>query len=277
MPSSDGSCRIDESPFLNLISQAKWLAYGVLLLGLATDSLASGLAVDAAANVAPRPTPTPEAAGPTEDFLGPELVDSFRITTWEFWYVGSGSMNGVMEIEEDALVLTRVAMGEAPTSLDDRIYIMWLIRLRAKLGFKNAAYRGWDPPLDVWGPPTTIKQEALCWRGCQFSPARIADWTPFPASLPESSPIRAMLHPTDQQLPAFAITYEAAQWVLAQSFEQLPLELRGYDGFLSPSIAGEGRRYRSGGHKSEWFFNPYGNIWQDVYPEDNRWWEMGGD
>jgi hypothetical protein len=218
------------------------------------------------------PTPTP---GPAEQFIGAERVDAFRITTEEFWHIGRGSMNSFMQGEDDAMVLTRIAMGEAPSSLDDRIYVMWLIRLRAELGFKNAAFRGWDPPTHIWGPPTTIKQEALCWRGCQFSPALVADWTPFPASLPEGSSVRAMLHPTGQQLSDFAMTYDAAEWVLSLSFEQFPVALRGYDSFRSPSIIGEERRNYADGLPNEWFFNPFGNIWQDVYPQDNRYWGMG--
>ena len=105
----------------------------------------------------PTPSPTPTAYSPFADFISHELVEQFRITTDEIWHEGNGSINGYMKTESNAMVLTRVSMGESPGCLDDRIMIMWNIRLRAELGFKKArSHGGWRAEPDRWGPPTTI-------------------------------------------------------------------------------------------------------------------------
>ncbi len=209
---------------------------------------------------------------PIVKFIGEELVEQFRITTWEIWHVGDGSINGVMWTESDALVLTRVSMGEAPGSFDDRVYVMWSIRLRAHLGYKNAgAYGGWRAQPDRWGPPTSIKEEALCNAGCQYEPVRSTFGIYFPLAIKEYSHIRAMVSPTDAQLPDFYLTYLAAEQIMADDIYGMPKALRGYESFRSPQVTWIGQFNRSGGLRSERFFAD-GNIWRDEYSEDNEFW-----
>ncbi len=203
------------------------------------------------------------------------MVDLFRISTCEIWQVGDGTVQGVVEKETDALVLARVAMGENPHSLNERTYIMWLIRLRAELGYKNAGHRGYVQPEDRWwNESTSIKEEALCIGGCQFQPVQLWKGIYFPANL-EPGQLSAMIYPMGEQLIDFLHTYEMAKWVLAQPMTSYPLELRGYDEFRSSLITGEGRYYREGGLESTSMFKeglPY-TIFRDVSPWDNVFWE----
>jgi hypothetical protein len=215
--------------------------------------------------VFPDPPPTS-----VEAVVGPDLVNTFRI---QDGFACGGSAHDCMEEEEDAIVLARVAIGESPSSPGDQIYVMWLIKFRAYLGFKNAGhYSGWRDIPARWGPRTTIKQEALCYRGCQFSPARVATRIYYPCLLSETDSMRKMLCPTDADLPEFLFAYNAAKAILDAPIADFPQELRGYDNFRSPSITGPGQRNRlPDGLKSQQFF-ARANIWRDEFPDDNDFW-----
>lgn len=215
------------------------------------------------------PTPTSTPVPPIYNQIGGPLVEQFRITTAEIWAAG-GTVQDVMLGETDAMVLTRTAMGEAPQSFDDRFYIMWLIRLRAELGYKNASRRGWDPPDDRWGDPTSIKREALCLDGCQFAPVEATFGIYFPANM-RGGNIKAMIYPGAETLPAFLLTWQAAQAIAAAPMTDFPERLRGYDGFRSPTVDWIGTHYYSGGLPSVRFFRN-GNIWRDGSPIDNAYW-----
>jgi len=199
------------------------------------------------------------------------MVDLFRITTHEIWHVGNGSINGVMMTEDDAMVLARVAMGESPGCLDDQIYIMWNIRLRAELGFKGAgANGGWRAEPDRWGPPTSIKKEALCDGGCQYEPVRATHNIYFPEVV--RSHIRRMISPVDKELGDFYLSYMAALAVVDAPISDFPEQMKGYDSFRSPSVTWYGQRNRPGGLLSAQFFRG-GEIWRDEYPQDNAYWD----
>jgi len=215
--------------------------------------------------------PDPPAPTTVTAVIGPELVEAFRIE--DGWACG-GSAHECMKGEEDALVLARIAIGESPSSPGDQIYIMWLIKFRAYLGFKNAGkYGGWYNDPARWGPMTTIKDEALCLRGCQFSPARVALSIYFPCLLSETNAMRKMLCPIDADLPDFLFAYDAAKAILAAPIAEFPEEMRGYDNFRSPSITGPGQRNRMpDGLKSQQFF-PRANIFRDEFPDDNAFWD----
>jgi len=203
--------------------------------------------------------------------VGIENVDLFRITTCEIWEVGGGSLPAVIAQESDALAMTRVVMGENPHSLNERVYIMWLIRIRAELGYKNAVRRGWNPPADRWWDiPTSIKKEALCMPACQFASASMWFNIYFTAST-NNQQLTAMVYPRGQQLIDFLHTYEMAQWILDQPMSNYPDELRGYDEFRASSIAGEGAYYREGGLPSRIMFREGSswNVFRDVSPWDN--------
>jgi hypothetical protein len=201
--------------------------------------------------------------------IGPELVDQFRIES--VWACG-GSMNRCLLGESEAMVLARVAMGEAPHSLSDRVYVMWNIKLRAALGFKEAL-PGYLANPERWGPETSIYVEALCNGGCQYAPVRAADGIFFPCKeLAESHALRPMLCPTDEQLDAFWWTYTIAEGIVVTDLSRYPEWLKGYDSFRSPQVAWYGTINRPGGLRSIQFFGR-GNIWRDEYEQDNAFWE----
>jgi len=202
--------------------------------------------------------------------VGEDMVDLFRIE--DAWKCG-GSAHECMKTESDAMILARVAIGESPSSPGDQIYVIWLIKFRAYLGFKNAGhYGGWRDIPARWGPETSIAREGLCNGGCQFSPARAAVDIYFPCRLDETNPMRKMLCPIDADLPDFLFAYTAAQAILAAPISEFPMELRGYDNFRSPSIVGERQRNRMpDGLLSRQFF-PRANIWRDEFPDDNEYW-----
>lgn len=212
-----------------------------------------------------------EEPSPIECFIGLDLVRKIRITTQDIW--DAGSVADVMWNEEDALVMTRIAMGESPGSFNDRVYIMWNIRLRAELGFKGAGYySGNRSTPDRWGPQTTIKQEALCYGGCQFSPAKAVHNIYFPLDV--NSHLRKMLYPLDEDLIDFLITYRMALQILEADFDsEFPEELKGYDGFRSPDISWIGRIHRKGGLPSAQFFARQ-EVWRDEYDKDNVYWNL---
>jgi len=206
---------------------------------------------------------------PFADYIGLDLVEQFRITTHEIWHEGNGSIREYMLTESDAMVLTRIAMGEAPSCIDDRIMVMWNIRLRAELGFKNAgAYGGWRAEPDRWGPPTSIKREGV---SGQYAPVTATNNVYFPLIV--NSHIRAMISPTDKQLGAFYLTYIVALKIVDAPMSDYPEQLKGFDSFRAPSIAWHGQRNRPGGLKSIQLFSR-GEIWRDEYPQDNVFWEL---
>lgn len=232
------------------------------------------LAMSAIGAVKPANRPAEiEQQTPLARVIGQELLDDLRITTDEIWHVGNGSIEGVIAQEEPAMILTRVAIGEAPYSINDRIYIMWLIRLRAELGYKNARHRGWNPSQVRWGTPTTIQHEVLCIGGCQFSPIRATHGIYFPANIKEGSPIRMMVHPGDDQIAAFLLTLDVAREIIGAPITEFPEQLKGYDAFRSPSVDWVGTLYYQGGLRSERFF-AQGNIWRDEDEVDNAFWDL---
>lgn len=228
----------------------------------------TGAVVDAA-QPPPTPTPTPTAPAPMVEWIGPELISEFRMET--VWDCG-GTVNRCMHTESEALVLARVAIGEAPNSFGDRVYIMWSIKMNAALGFKEAL-PGWRRPVDSWGPPTGIYVEALCNGGCQYSPVRIADQIFYPCELSQHHALRSMLCPTDEQLGGFWGTYLYAEKIVAADLSDFPEPLKGYEHFRSPTIDGVGRFHREDGRRSRIFF-PGGNVWRDEYPNDDAFWGL---
>jgi hypothetical protein len=212
-----------------------------------------------------------EEPSPIEYFIGLDLVRKIRITTQDIW--DAGSMADVLWGEDDAMVMARIAMGESPSSFNDRVYIMWNIRLRAELGFKGAGYYSGNRSIpDRWGPETTIKQEALCYGGCQFSPARAVHNIYFPLNV--NSHLRKMLYPLDEDLIDFLITYRMALQILEADFDsEFPEELKGYDGFRSPTVSWIGRIDWEGGLPSVQFFARQ-EVWRDECDKDNVYWNL---
>jgi len=219
----------------------------------------------------PTPTPTPTAIPPVVSYLNEELIDVFRIDNA---FDCGGSTHDCMWNESDAMVLTRIAIGETPNSINDRIFVMWNIKMRSALGFKEAGYfvGSYRELPDRWGPETSVKTEALCNGGCQYSPARISQNIYFACQLDKAHPLRSMLCPTDDYLPEFLLTYQIALQILDMHITEMPEELRGYDGFRSPTISWNGRIDWIGGLASRQFFSG-GEVWRDEYDKDNIFWD----
>lgn len=170
--------------------------------------------------------------------------------------------------EEDAALLTRVAMAESSFSHDDRVYAMWIIRLRMEIAYVR--------PLAVQGDKTSLKEEIFFANPIQF--------TTIPAMFPISDPRQAALgpngdayacggyingaiypcdtsgldgvdpdpdNPNAAALAHWCETYDEAKQILAVTsstfLTSFPVELRKYDSFAAP------------GNGGVQFYPPYGN------------------
>jgi len=198
----------------------------------------------------------------------PLLIEQFRITSEEVGEIGHWSMGGYLIRESDALILTRVALGEAPYCLQDQIYIMWNIKLRAELGYKNYNKGPNAHKIDRWGAPTSIQMEALCVGGCQYDIVRVIENVIYPERA--DNILRLMLHPDNEQLEQFYNAYEEAVRILSLPLSEMPEELIGYDGFLSNEASDTNFIDWYGGNKRIQLTS-CGNVWNDKYKEDNRW------
>ncbi|MCK4960333.1 MAG: hypothetical protein KAT00_13055 [Planctomycetes bacterium] len=207
------------------------------------------------------------------DFIGADDVNLFRI---ENSFKCGGSIHDCVANEDPALIMARVALGESPSSLNDRVFVMWNIKMRAELGFKNAGeYSGpYNSFPDRWGPETTIAREALCFGGCQFEVMRASQHVYFGCDIHPTSYQRMMFCPLDESLVDFQVTYLLAQEILERPLTDMPVELWGYDGFRSQSISWFGRIDYPGGLQSRQFFNYGSNVWRDEYPKDNVFWDQ---
>lgn len=173
------------------------------------------------------PSPPPDSIGAPPGGPPPTPDPCGRITPEAI--AQAGGMENYLWRESDTCTLTRVSMGESHENGPDRVLIMWLIKMRAELGFGNAPHRGWNPPHDRWGEPTSIKQEALDPK--QFDSVAKAYATIDPEAWPETGNIRAMLSPTDNQLPNFQSTLQIAAEIAVQPLSSIPDHLKGYDEF----------------------------------------------
>lgn len=204
--------------------------------------------------------------------IPPQLVDQFRITAEEIGTIGHWSVSGYLIRESEAMVLARVALGEAPNCPLDQIYIMWNIKLRAELGYKNYSTGPSAHKIDRWGAPNSIHEEALCIRGCQYEVVKIIDQV-FDPRRTGFEAIALMLHPTDDQLGQFYRAYANALDILASPLKAMPAELIGYDGFLAGRASGQGWSDWINGNDRVQFYE-CGNVWNDKYKEDNRWFAL---
>jgi hypothetical protein len=183
------------------------------------------------------PTGTPPSPTP---LTPPE--DCPRITSEAI--AQAGGLPNYLQGESNVCTLTRVAMGESHENEEDRELIMWLIKIRADLGYGNGNSRGFNPPHDRWGASTSIKQEAL--NPGQFQNVEVAYPTTDPEAWPETGNIRAMLSPTDAQLQGFLNTYQTALSIVDLPISSAPEKLRGFDGF----VADDAGVYWTGGKTS---------------------------
>ena len=203
-----------------------------------------------------------------------EQIDQFRITAEELGTIGHWSVNGYMIRESDALVMTRIALGEAPYCPQDQEYVMWNIRVRAELGYKNYGSGTPAHKIDRWGAPTSIQMEGLCVRSCQYQIMVLAERVINPKNA-DLTILRLMLYPEDgSQLRQFYRAYRMARRILLRPLTDMPEELQGYDSFVAPSRGGTGwNDWKPNGLKRVQFFT-CGNVWVDRLKEDNRWFFM---
>ncbi len=216
------------------------------------------------------PMPTSTATAIPEN-----LRNLARITPDEIAH--AGGLREYLLSESDALTLTRVAMGESNVYMQDRNYIMWLIKMRAELGYQNSSSRGINPPNNRWGASTSIKTETLSETAInsqQFEPVTVVitqyenNRAGFdPSGYPAGSNLRAMLSPTDEQLPAFIETYQTASTLVSTSFSSMPEELKGFDSFRSSSSP-QGEASWIGGRTSSQLVAG-GNVYRDDSWIDN--------
>jgi YD repeat-containing protein len=211
----------------------------------------------------PVPTPTPTSI--PDD----ELEDLSRITPEEISQ--AGGLSNYLWGESDALTLTRVATGESHESVPDQELVMWIIKMRAELGYSNSSSRGFNPPPDRWGASTSIKVEALNPGQFECVETAYVDYKNYaedfnPETYDGKGNLRAMLSPVD--INDFRSTYEMALALVNSPISSMPEELKGFDGFLS-SNAGTGVTFWEGGlessqlrganvyNDSSWFDNIY--------------------
>ena len=89
--------------------------------------------------------------------------DILRITKDDIDKAG-GTMEKYLRTEDKALLLARVAMGEATESAEERIRVMWLLKIRIELGYMNADQRTFPTNaflMSHWGPKSDIYKELL--------------------------------------------------------------------------------------------------------------------
>jgi hypothetical protein len=187
-------------------------------------------------------------------------------------------MKAYLESEKDAVLLTRLAMAESRRSSEDRVYVMWIVRLRTEIAYSVNVPKP--------GQKTSVQQEI-------FSPGQFAV---IPEILNVADPravalgnnislacggqINGAIYPCDvsghpenppnpddpnaQALEDWKQTYNNAQIILAVSSEQFPSvfpeKLRGYDGF---------RGYNTGSGVR--FVEDVGNFYYDETNRDEEW------
>jgi hypothetical protein len=199
----------------------------------------------------------------------PLTEDEIRVTPRDI--KTKGGLLQYLRSEPEAMMLTRVAIAEAFGSPADRENVMWIIKIRADLGYSNGRHRRVGDPLIRWGAKTSIATEAI--NPTQFEPIGKAnhDYERLgpnfnPIGYPAGWNLRAMLHPTDSQLTDFRATYQAALRVAAMNIRSMPEPNKGYDYFTGNSPIGV-LSYALGRPSRQ--FAKDGNVYRDTFPGDN--------
>lgn len=187
-------------------------------------------------------------------------------------------MEAYLRSEEDAALLTRLAMAESRQSPQDRVYVMWIVRLRMEIAY--------SVNVPTSGQKTSIQQEIFDPGQFTTIPEILRVTNPRAAALGNNSSlacggqINGAIYPCDpsgldgvqpdpdnpsaRALSEWVQTYNTAQMIVAVTSEQFlsafPEPLRGYDGFLSADS--------SGGVQ---FYPPDGNKYFNTTPRDEEW------
>jgi hypothetical protein len=228
--------------------------------------------------IPPTPTPIPPTPTPIPPTPTPTWAEKARITREEILQAG-GTIEAYLRSEEDAALLTRLAMAESRRSDKDRIYVMWILRLRMEIAFSDHVAQ--------IGQRTTLQQEVFFSDPIQFTtiPEILKVTDPRAVALGDNislacgGQINGAIYPCDvsghpenppnpddpnaQALKEWLQTYNDAQAILAVPSAQIPSEfpekLRGYDGFLAKG---------SGGMQ---FYPPDGNEYFSWTDRDVEW------
>jgi len=163
-------------------------------------------------------------------------------------------MENYLRSEDDAVLVTRLAMGESRQSASDREYVIWIVRVRTQIAF--------TVNVPIPGQTTSVKDEVLA-PGQFTAISSILNVTdPRSKSLEQGTSfacggaLNGMIYPCDvsgvsgvapnpdalnaQALVEWQQTYYAAQRILNAPINQMPAELRTYDSFLA---GGNGKRF----------------------------------
>jgi RHS repeat-associated protein len=224
--------------------------------------------------VCPTPSDTPT---PTDT---PSLLslDKMRITREDVDNAG-GSVITYLRGEDEALIATRVAIGEASNSLDKQ-YVLWIIRKRIELGFWGSSANDVVLAEGQFHVMANVKTSDN--NNNPFYPEYIAitkdkeddlrraltNRQPF-NDFNNCSTFSDILHVCNDEArqQEFRNTYAEAVTILNSPISLVPDPLRGYDSFLS-SDNPEGEIFRTGGLGSRQLAG--GNVYNDQFPEDNN-------
>jgi hypothetical protein len=186
-------------------------------------------------------------------------------------------MEAYLRSEEDAALLTRLAMAESRQSADDRVYVMWIVKLRTEIAY--------SVNVPTPGEKTSVQQEIFAPNQFAVIPEILKVTDPRAAALGDNSSLacggqingaiypcnpsgRDGVQPDPDDPSATALsewiqTYNTAQTIVAVTSEQFPSAfpggLRGYDGFLAKG---------SGGKQ---FYPPDGNEYFNTTLRDEEW------
>jgi hypothetical protein len=218
------------------------------------------------ASATPLPTPTePPSATPihTPTTSREKWAEIARITREDIQAYG-GTMESYWRSESPEITLARIALAESPHSKQDRRYVMWIVKIRAHVGyFSNGAIID-----EVWAREPWQFEPVYDIRNV-FDPRAEAAAGVFKCG----NNVNLMIYPCDDQnhpddlnslaLTTFIETVAVAKQILDTPIQAAPEELSGMDSFVAPE------RGHCGTGKS---LVPGGNCYYDGTDLDDNLW-----
>jgi hypothetical protein len=197
-----------------------------------------------------RMTPTPITCPTPSNTPYPTPTDDiFHITSSDLQHL---NMHDYLQTEPEALLLARLAIGEAAeggadTETEKRL-IIWTVRIRAEIGYSQ--YRAPFVTTPTAPVPTDIKLEIFAQNQFQSIQDLTTDWgtawviyDDYRRSNCASNIVR-MANPCDDIVPGRVIdlqrlrdAYNLAQQILTQNIDQAPDEIKCFESFWAASNA----------------------------------------